>query len=172
MVTFTEACETIPPVEEPYFVEDRFAWNRTYADAWAGTPEAKSWEPLMMMHRGVQGKYQPILEAEANRAKYKDIVERFWFHMTNSANSDGRWPPPPRVTCEFNRNWCLAEIRKTREVLDEMKRVCQGIPLPPAPVPENPPDGEYGFHFTDKDIRDVRRLNVYELHTRSLSATR
>ncbi len=164
MITFTEACETIPPVGEPYFVEDRFAWNRTYADAWAGTPEARSWEPLMMMHRKeYKENYQPILEAEANRAKHKDIVDRFWFHMTNSANSDGRWPPPPRVTCAFNRQWCLDEIQKTREVLDEMKKLCAGIPRPEPPMPENPPDGVYGFHFTDKDIDDVRNLNVYEL---------
>ena len=46
---------------------------------------------------------------------------------------------------------------------DEMKKLCAGVRLPEAPMPENPPDGEYGFHFTDKNIEDVRHLNVYEL---------
>jgi hypothetical protein len=164
MVTFTEACETVPPVDEPYFVEDRFAWNRTYADAWASTPESKDWEPLMLMHRKeYKEKYQPILEAPENKEKYKEIIERFWLHMTNSANSDGRWPPPPRVTCAFNRTWCLNEIARTRAVLDEMKELCNDMPLPKKVNPEPPPDGEYGFHFTDKEIEDVRHLNMYEL---------
>jgi hypothetical protein len=165
MITFSEACETIPPVDEPYFVEDRFAWNRTYADAWAGTPEARRWEPeLQMMRKEYKEKYQPIVEAPENAAKYRDLVDRFWLHMTNSANSDGRWPPPPRVTCGWNREWVGNEIRQTRQVLAELEERTRGIPLPPQPEPQAPAeDWRYGFHFTDKDPEDVRNLNNYEL---------
>ncbi len=107
MATFKEACEENTPVEEPFYVEDNFAWHRTFSDAWANTPEAKEWEPILTKMRSeYKEKYQPIVEAEDNKEKYKDIVGKFWYHMTNSANSDGRWPPPPSVTCEFNRDWC------------------------------------------------------------------
>ena len=167
MITFKEACETITPVEEPYFAEDRFAWHRTFADAWANTPEARAWEPILQQNRReYKENYQPIIEAPENRDRFKDIVDRFWFHMTNSANSDGRWPPPPRVTCQFNRGWCLGEMRKTREVLDELAGLTKGIPLPEAEEYEAPPAGDwhYGYHFTDKEPSDVEKLNAYELH--------
>jgi hypothetical protein len=166
MITFKEACETIEPVDEPFFVEDRFAWHRTFADAWANTPEARAWEPILeQMRHEYREKYQPIVESEKYRSQFKDIVERFWFHMTNSANSDGRWPPPPRVTCAFNRDWVLAEIAETKKVLAELAEVTKGIPLPAKPeiVVPAATDWRYGFHFTDKDPADVRHLNNYEL---------
>ena len=166
LITFKEACENIPPVEEPYFVEDRFAWHRTFSDAWANTPEAVEWEPILMQHRHeYKTMYQPIVEAEENREKYKEIVARFWFHMTNSANSDGRWPPPPKVTCAFNREWCLDEMKKTRAVLDELKEMTQGMSLPEQEeyVAPPPDDWRYGYEFTTKDPTDVKNLNRYEL---------
>jgi hypothetical protein len=168
-ITFKEACETIPPVEEPFYVEDRFAWHRTYSDAWANTPEARAWEPVLEAHRKeYKQQYQPVIEAPENRERFKALIEKFWFHMTNSANSDGRWPPPPRVTCDFNREWCLEEMRKTREALDEIKAAMAEANLR---LPENgeyvappPNDWRYGYHFTDKNPEDVRKLNLYELH--------
>ncbi|MGC9451862.1 MAG: hypothetical protein ACP5I4_10480 [Oceanipulchritudo sp.] len=166
MATFKEACETISPVEAPFFVEDRFAWHRTYADAWAGTPEARRWEPtLQSMRTEYRERYQPIVEGPENQAKFKDIVERFWLHMTNSANSDGRWPPPPNVTCPFNREWVEQEIAATQAVLAELKEVTKGMTAPEAAGQGHydESDSDYGFHFTDKDPRDIRRLNNYEL---------
>ncbi len=164
MTTFKDACDTLPPVEEPFYVEDRFAWNRTYADAWAGTPEARKWEPILMsLRKEYHEKYQRIVEAPEYRDKFRHLVEAFWLHMTNSANSDGRWPPPPRVTCAFNREWCENELAETRRTLDQLEEATRGIPLPPEAEPKGSPDGEYGYHFTDKDISDVRRLNNYEL---------
>lgn len=166
MITFKEACTTIPPVEDPFFVEDRFAWHRTYADAWANTPEAREWEPLLQAHRDeYKKKYQPIVEAPENRDTFRSLVEKFWFHMTNSANSDGRWPPPPRVTCAFNRQWCLDEISATRAVLDELAEATRGYSLPPEPetvVPDKN-DWRYGYHFTDKNLTEIKNLNNYEL---------
>ncbi|NOU35632.1 MAG: hypothetical protein HOO88_02510 [Kiritimatiellaceae bacterium] len=166
LVTFKEACTEIEPVEEPFFVEDRFAWHRTYADAWANTPEAREWEPILQsMRKEYKEKYQPIVEAEENKEKFKEIVSRFWFHMTNSANSDGRWPPPPQATCEFNRDWCLNEIEETKKVLVELAKVTKGytLPEPKEPVLPGQRDWRYGFHFTDKDPEDIKNLNNYEL---------
>lgn len=166
MATFKEACTEIEPVKEPFFVEDDFAWHRTYASVWAGTPEARAWEPLLQANRDeyIQ-KYQPIVEG-THKGQFDKLVEKFWFHMTNSANSDGRWPPPPRVTCEFNRNWCLNEIAETRKVLKKLAKAVNGIPLPEKPeiVVPGPKDWRYGLHFTDKNPEDVPNLNGYEIH--------
>ncbi|MCX7847780.1 MAG: hypothetical protein N2595_07115 [bacterium] len=166
MITFQEACETIPPVDEPYFVEDDFAWHRTYASAWAGTPEARAWDPIVAeLRRTYKEKYQPIVEHGPHAERFRPLVEEFWFHLTNSANSDGRWPPPPSVTCEFNRQWVLNEIAATRRVLDKLAEATKDIPLPTPPEPDIPPptDWRYGYHFTDKNIDDLRHLNTYEL---------
>jgi len=166
MATFKEACETIPPVDEPFFVEDRFAWHRTYADAWAGTPEAKRWEPVLEeMRREYREKYQPIVEAPESIAKYKDLVERYWFHVTNSANSDGRWPPPPQVTCAFNRDWVENEIAETKKALADLAEATKDVQLPEAEDRAGPAedDGTYGYQFTEKDPAVVEKLGIYEL---------
>jgi len=160
LITFKEACE-LEPVEEPYFVEDRFAWHRTYADAWAGTPEAREWDPMLeAMRREYKRECQPILESDP---KYRALVEKFWFHMTNSANSDGRWPPPPAQTCPFNRKWVLDEIEATRKALAECREAASGVALP-AVEPSAPLESwEYGYPYTEKDAGDLARLGLYEL---------
>lgn len=164
MATFREACEDIPPVEEPFFVEDRFAWHRTYADCWSGTPEARRFDPMVAeLRREYKEKYQPIVEG-THAAQFEDLVTKFWFHCTNSANSDGRWPPPPAEPCEFNRQWVFNEIAATRAVLDELSKATAGIPLPARAQDDEPDDSpEYGLHFTDKDVADLPNLNFYEL---------
>jgi len=160
LITFKEACD-MEPVEEPFFVEDRYAWHRTYADAWGGTPEAKAWDPILSdIRKEYKENYQAILESDdANRA----LVEKFWFRLTNSANSDGRWPPPPAETCPFNREWVLNEIDETKKVLAEIKEFCKGKKPPVAAEKSEPPAWEYGYHYTDKDWENVRKLNDYEL---------
>jgi len=166
MCTFKEACETVEPVEDPFFVEDRFAWHRTYADAWANTPEARNWEPVLEeMRKEYRTKYQPLIESPERESEYKELIEKFWFHMTNSANSDGRWPPPPNKTCPFNREWVEAEIAATQAVLAELADKTKGLEPVEAGRDRyfSEEDSDYGFHFTDKDPRDIRRLNNYEI---------
>lgn len=162
LITFKEACE-MEPVEEPFFVEDRFAWHRTYADAWAGTPEARAWEPVLHKLRTEYKKYQPLVES---KPKYRRLAEKFWFHLTNSANSDGRWPPPPAETCPFNREWVLDEMAAAKTALAEIKRAVKGVSLPKRDESYGATMGEtweYGFHYTDKSTDDIRKLNYYEL---------
>lgn len=160
-VTFKEACE-LEPVEEPFYVEDRYAWHKTYADAWAGTPEAKAWDPLLAeMRRDYKDKVQKKLEG---RSEYKALIEKFWFHMTNSANSDGRWPAPPAETCPFNRQWVLNEIEKTENILNELKEKSKNLNEVPFPEPERKIHSEhYDYYFTDKELEDTGKLNKYEL---------
>jgi hypothetical protein len=120
LITFAEACEK-GSVDEAFFVEDGMAWHRTYSDCWSGTPEAQRFDPQVAMLRyDYKDKYQQKVEGVA---KHKHLVEKFWFHLTNAANSDGRWPPPPRKTCQYHREWVEAEIAKTRAALDEIKAV-------------------------------------------------
>jgi hypothetical protein len=161
MISFKEACE-MEPVEEPFFVEDRAAWHKTYADAWAGTPEAKAWDPILSdIRKDYKENVQPIAESNPELKKY---VEKFWFHLTNSANSDGRWPAPPALTCPFNREWVLREIKETKKALSTLKRKCKNFPMPKAaPQLNETDDSVYGYHFTEKNPYDVQKLNNYEL---------
>ena len=164
LVTFKEACME-EPVEEPFFVEDRFAWHKTWADAWAGTPEARAWDPILAeMRRDYAKHVQPITEAPANVARFRPLVEKYWYHLTNSANSDGRWPAPPAETCPFNREWVLKEMDRTRAALAELKAAIAGMALPaPAEDKDADQDWVYGYHFTNKDVTVVAKLNNYEL---------
>lgn len=164
LATFKECCEEITPVDEPFFVEDRYAWHRTYSDCWAGTPEAKHFDPIVAELRGeYKAKYQPITEG-THREQFTELSAKFWFHCTNSANSDGRWPPPPAEPCEFNRQWVRNEIAATRAALGEIAEATRGIPLPEKSANDEPADGpSYGLHFTDKSLEDLSKLNFYEL---------
>ncbi len=116
MITFKDACQ-LPPVKERYFVEDRFAWHRTYADVWANTPESKRFDPIVAVLR----QELLALAPAAKGPKAKELTERVWFHLTNAENSDGRWPPPPGRTCPFNVEWVERELHKTRGYLDELR---------------------------------------------------
>ncbi len=164
LVTFKEACE-LEAVEEPFYVEDRFAWHKTYADVWGGTPEARAWDPLLAeIRRDYRENIQPLAESSEHAEALKPLVERYWFHITNSANSDGRWPAPPSVTCPFNREWVLQEMDRAREALAGLKTAIAGLAMPELVVPapdEN--DWTYGFPFTEKDLTAVEKLNHYEL---------
>jgi hypothetical protein len=164
LATFKECCEEIAPVEEPFFVEDRYTWHRTYSDCWGGTPEAKYFDPIVAeLRREYKTKYQPITEG-SHKDKFAALAAKFWFHCTNSANSDGRWPPPPAEPCEFNRQWVRNEIAATRAVLAELAETTKGIPLPQKSNEDVPADTtEYGLHFTDKPLDNLAKLNFYEL---------
>ena len=161
LVTFKESCE-MEPVEEPFFVEDRFAWHKTYADAWAGTPEARTWDPILSdIRKDYKDNVQAIAESHT---EFKDLVEKFWFHLTNSSNSDGRWPPPPALTCPFNREWVLNEMKETKKALAVIKRKIKGLQKPEVTDEEDQTDDSvYGYEFTKKNPWDVKKLNNYEL---------
>ncbi|MEI8386573.1 MAG: hypothetical protein WCG76_03140 [Verrucomicrobiota bacterium] len=164
LATFKECCEEIPAVGEPFYVEDRYAWHRTYSDCWGGTPEARHFDPIVSSLRSeYKTKYQPVTEG-THREEFAELTSKFWFHCTNSANSDGRWPPPPAEPCEFNRQWVRNEIAATQAVLAELAGATKGISLPRKPEIDEPADGPaYGLHFTDKNPDDLPNLNFYEL---------
>jgi hypothetical protein len=118
MIRFDEACE-IDPLDEPFYVEDGMAWHRTYAEVWASTPEAQRFDPqVASMRYEYKDQYQSRAEGDT---RHKELVDRFWFHLTNAANSDGRWPPPPRKTCQYHREWVEKEIASARRALDAIR---------------------------------------------------
>jgi len=168
MVTFQEACET-EPVKEPFYVEDGYAWHRTYSVVWGGTPEAQTWDPMLAeIRKDYKTNVQPIAESRKYGKQFKTLVENFWYHTVNAANSDGRWPAPPAKTCPFNRDWVLKEMADARKALARLKTAIRGIPLPKEKPFRADPDAEssYNFHFTDKkmeDVADIPKLNTYEL---------
>lgn len=167
LVTFEEACKE-EAVDEPFFVEDGYAWHRTYAEVWGGTPEAQAWEPILA---GLRKEYKTKVQPFAESGEYPELnklAERFWYHLTNSANSDGRWPAPPAKTCPFNRNWVLDEIKSTKTILAEMKKIVKGLPKIKVPKYKEDPNAEssYNLHFTDKQMQtpaDIKNLNNYEI---------
>lgn len=159
-ITFKEACE-MEPVDEPFFVEDGFAWHRTYADCWAGTPEALRYQAQVAVLRydfkdNVQRKVE-------DKPEFKELVEKFWYHCTNSMNSDACWPPPPGKTCEFNRQWVENELAATRAVLAELKEKSASIPEPEGDPEWKSTNEYYDFWFTEKDLSIVEKLSHYEL---------
>ncbi len=161
MITFKEACE-MEHYDEPYYVDDRCAWHRAYADAWGGTPEATFWDPMIHdMLRDYKNQVEPKI---ADCPEFKETTDKFWFHLTNSYNSDGRWPPPPALTCPFNREWVEKEIQATRELLAELKEKTADMPMPEKEEEKKVfASTAYGYFYTEKDPDDVRHLNLYEL---------
>jgi hypothetical protein len=169
LVTFKEACD-LEPVAEPFFVEEGYAWHRTYSEVWAGTPEAKNWDPILAaLRRAYKTRLQPITEG-THAKEFEKMVADFWFHITCSANSDGRWPAPPAKTCPFNRQWVLDEVKATRAVMAKMRERIKAkgykVPRPEKYVEDADAESSYNFHFTDKPMRDekdIPHLNTYEL---------
>jgi hypothetical protein len=118
MVTFKEACGK-EPVGDPFFVEDGMAWHRTYAEVWGSTPEARRFDPQVdLLRNDYKRNIQEVAEGDE---RYRALAEKFWFHLTNAENSDGRWPPPPRKTSQYHREWVEREIAKARATLASLK---------------------------------------------------
>jgi hypothetical protein len=156
MVTFGEACEG-EPCEEAYFVEDGMAWHRTYAEVWGNTPEARRFDPQVDMLRM---KYKERVQQRAEGdAQYAELVEEFWFHLTSAENSDGRWPPPPRKTSAYHREWVEREIAKARAALDRLEQVVPrdsgegGVVYEGEPTGTEVPEGLSGLNW--KQLQDA-----------------
>ena len=157
MITFKEACEQ-EPVGTPFFVEDGMAWHRTYSECWGNTPEAKRFDPQLDM---IRADYKQNVQAAAEAdERFTPLVEEFWFHMTNAANSDGRWPPPPRKTCAYHRGWVESEIAKTREALAALKAAVGATPGAAQAAPESASKQVLTRAIT---VEEVPKLNWKEL---------
>jgi len=103
--TFAEACR-LTPNTMPVTWDDDAAWHGALASTWASTPFARMlrpWQDLVREKLDAIGDSLP----EAVRRKA-------WFHLTNSYNSDGQWPPTlpaaPHIIHPFNYAYCFENL--------------------------------------------------------------
>ena len=132
-ITFDEACNGLPPLPEELAFDDDSAWHGARASVWASTPMARLLRPWQDL---VRDKLTSAVLDEEVRAKA-------WFHLTNSYNSDGQWPPTlpdaPHIIHPFNYGFCfenllLAEllvggVDRSRLQVDPVTTINEILPL-------------------------------------------
>ena len=105
-ITYDEACNDIEPLDDVLNVDDDAAWHGARASTWASTPMAKTLRP-----------WQDLVREKLNAERDKmepAVVEKVWYHLTNSFNSDGQWPPTlpsaPHIIFPFNYQYCFDNL--------------------------------------------------------------
>jgi hypothetical protein len=103
--TFNDACHLSPLPERIYF-DDNSAWHGGRASTWAETPMARLLRP-----------WQELVRAKLLKSKLSNEDRcQAWFHLTNSYNSDGQWPPTlpdaPHIVHPFNYRYCFENLLK------------------------------------------------------------
>lgn len=105
-ITYDEACNDIAPLDDVLNVDDDAAWHGARASTWASTPMAKTLRPWQDLVRAKLHEVQDKLDPAT--------VEKVWFHLTNSFNSDGQWPPTlpnaPHIIYPFNYQYCFENL--------------------------------------------------------------
>jgi hypothetical protein len=116
--TFEKACTELPPLEETVYFDNDSAWHGARASVWAETPIARLLRPWQDM---VRAKLQ-----EKKAALDSDQVERAWYHLTNSYNSDGQWPPTlpdaPHIIHPFNYRYCFENLLQAELIVGGVDR--------------------------------------------------
>ncbi len=104
-ITFAEACE-LTPNTQPVAWDDDAAWHGANASTWALTPMARMLRP-----------WQDLIREKLNAMEFDlstSVAERIWYHLTNSYNSDGQWPPTlphaPHIIHPFNYAYCFENL--------------------------------------------------------------
>jgi hypothetical protein len=104
--TFEKACAELPPLEDTLHFDDDGAWHGAQASVWAETPMARLLRPW-------QDRVRDKLKQTGDSLSTEQI-ERAWFHLTNSYNSDGQWPPTlpeaPHIIHPFNYRYCFENL--------------------------------------------------------------
>ncbi|NOX53866.1 MAG: hypothetical protein GXP27_05395 [Planctomycetes bacterium] len=105
-ITFDEACNSLPALNDLLAFDDDSAWHGARASTWAATPMARLLRPWQDLVREKLKAVQHELD--------NDTVDRAWFHLTNSYNSDGQWPPTlpeaPHIVHPFNYAYCFDNL--------------------------------------------------------------
>jgi hypothetical protein len=105
-ITFDGACNTLTPLAETLTCDDDSAWHGARASTWASTPMARLLRPWQELVR------EKLLAADCDLpAPTRRLA---WFHLTNSYNSDGQWPPTlpeaPHIVHPFNYAYCFENL--------------------------------------------------------------
>jgi len=105
-VTFDWACNRLPALPEAVAFDDDSAWHGAAASTWADTPMARLLRPWQDLVRAKLAAQSAAMDRAALRAA--------WFHLTNSYNSDGQWPPTlpnaPHIIHPFNYGYCFRNL--------------------------------------------------------------
>ena len=104
--TFDSACSDLEPLPETIMFDDDSAWHGGLASTWASTPMARLLRPWQDL---VRNKLETLVESLDQQTR-----RRAWFHLTNSYNSDGQWPPTlpeaPHIVHPFNYRYCFDNL--------------------------------------------------------------
>jgi alpha-amylase/alpha-mannosidase (GH57 family) len=94
------------------------AWHGGQASNWSGTPMAKLLRPWQDLVRAKLKSVEKTLPPE--------VAHRIWFHLTNSYNSDGQWPPTtkasPHIIYPFNYKYNFENLLMAETLLGGVDR--------------------------------------------------
>jgi len=117
-VTFDQACHDLPPLPDAITFDDDSAWHGARSSTWANTPIARLLRP-----------WQDLVRARLTcvpSALDEDTQSLAWFHLTNSYNSDGQWPPTlpgaPHIVHPFNYAYCFENLLKAELLVGGVTR--------------------------------------------------
>jgi len=116
--TFDGACRNLTPLPETVTFDDDSAWHGGRASTWANTPMARLLRPWQDLVREKLLKMESELEA--------GVRKKIWYHLTNSYNSDGQWPPTlpeaPHIIHPFNYRYCFENLLKAEMLVGGVDR--------------------------------------------------
>jgi hypothetical protein len=116
--SFEKACRERPALEKEISFDDDSAWHGARASTWAQTPMARLLRPWQdLVRRKLTDSTSPLDDGTARLA---------WFHLTNSYNSDGQWPPTipdaPHIVHPFNYAFCFNNLLKAELLVGGVPR--------------------------------------------------
>jgi hypothetical protein len=116
--TFDDACHKVPALEDKITFIDNMAWHGGQASNWSGTPMAKLLRPWQDLVRAKLKSVERTLDPL--------VAKKVWFHLTNSYNSDGQWPPTtkasPHIIYPFNYRYNFENLLMAETLLGGVDR--------------------------------------------------
>lgn len=117
-ISFDAACNNVPALEDKIAFMDNMSWHGGQASNWANTPMAKLLRPWQDLVREKLKSVEICLDPE--------VAAKTWFHLTNSYNSDGQWPPTtkasPHIIYPFNYTYCFENLLTAEMLLGGVDR--------------------------------------------------
>jgi hypothetical protein len=117
-VTFDEACHQLPALPDRITFDDDSAWHGARSSTWANTPMARLLRPWQDRVRARLAHSPSALDADTRTLA--------WFHLTNSYNSDGQWPPTlpdaPHIVHPFNYAYCFENLLQAEMLVGGIER--------------------------------------------------
>jgi len=117
-ITFDQACTTLPALSDELTFDNDSAWHGAKASTWADTPMARLLRPWQdLIRTRLNDPHSGLDESIRTLAR---------FHLTNSYNSDGQWPPTlpeaPHIVHPFNYEYCFDNLLKAEMLVGGINR--------------------------------------------------